>query len=241
LDTYLASLLCADENTELESTEDETMADYMKAARSPLDEYADPDTMRNTLRKHLLRTHRIEEFHDGTADLRDHMLVTALGYNSSSTSASNKAIGRDFVVTATEVHECQQRERRGARYGSQACPYHGGEKEEASIHRGCVQLETNRHRERKPAMIINGGVPRGTLVNFTPTSALKVTLLGVANMGSCETELLEDDKMIRCRGLRTARIDRTRNYYGHSLSHTYTYAHAHIHTHTHTHTHTQLI
>ena len=107
--------------------------------------------------------------------------------------------------------------------------YHGGGKEETSVHRGCIQLETRRHLTRKSAMKVTGDEKRGTVANFTPTSALKVTLLGVANMGSCESEPTQSSA--RCRGLRTARMDRTRYPVG-----TYTSAHTHMHPHTHMHT-----
>ena len=88
---------------------------------------------------------------------------------------------------------------------------------------------------RKSAMKVTGEEKRGTVANFTPTSALKVTLLGVANMGSCESEPTQSPaSRARCRGLRTARMDRTRYPLG-----TYTSAHKHTRTHPHTHMHTQ--
>ena len=113
MDTTLASLLCADANTELESTGNRNVKDYMTAAKSPLDEYADADTMRDTLRRHLKSTDRIKEYADGTADIRDHLLAITMDYEVKSTSETNRAIHRDFVTTANEVHKCELRKRRG--------------------------------------------------------------------------------------------------------------------------------
>ena len=87
--------------------------DYMTAAKSPLDEYADADTMRDTLRRHLKSTDRIKEYADGTADIRDHLLAVTMDYEVKSTSETNGAIHRDFVTTANEVHKCELRKRRG--------------------------------------------------------------------------------------------------------------------------------
>jgi hypothetical protein len=184
------------------------MLDYMTAAQGPLNPNADADAMRNVLRQYLTDTGRIQEFSDGTADLRDHLLAIAAGYTTSGPQvelAENQAIRRDLVTTALEVHKCQERtSNTGQQYGSTECPYHAN-KDEISVHRGCIQLETHRFKTKKRAMQLpSQGTDPST--NHNPTNAIKVTLLGVANMGSCDTE----QAGVRCRGLRTARINRKR-------------------------------